>query len=143
MAQFDHLWDLLKQRWEKVAPSIDRRPLPDLHLLKNMGSSPSLPVLCVTHPPLSPPPYTQSRAAKDKLQLAQPQNPTKIQYCKEQNSYNFLLCTVGGSSNLSHLKQKGCNFHPTTYQPQPRMIIVRFVNRYIIIISKKLQNNYV
>ena len=41
MAQFDHLWDLLKQRWEKVAPSIDQTPLPDLHLLKNMGSSPN------------------------------------------------------------------------------------------------------
>ena len=41
MAQFDHLWNLLRQRWEKVDLSIDRAPLPDLHLLKNMGSSPN------------------------------------------------------------------------------------------------------
>ena len=33
--------DSLERRWEKIEVSIDRTPLPDLHLLKNMGSSPN------------------------------------------------------------------------------------------------------
>lgn len=31
----------LRERWEKIDLTIDRTPLPDLHLLKNMGSSPN------------------------------------------------------------------------------------------------------
>lgn len=41
MALFDHLTRLLRERWKKIDLSIDRTPLPDLHLLKNMGSSPN------------------------------------------------------------------------------------------------------
>ena len=41
MAHVQHLWRLLTERWEKIALSIDRTPLPDLDLLKNMDSSPN------------------------------------------------------------------------------------------------------
>lgn len=36
-----HLYRLLSERWEKIELSIDLTPLPDLQLLKNMGSSPN------------------------------------------------------------------------------------------------------
>lgn len=41
MARFEHLCRLLRERWKKIGLGIDRTSLPDLHILKNMGSSPN------------------------------------------------------------------------------------------------------
>ena len=72
--------DSLEERWHKLELSIDRTPLPDLHLLKNMGSSP--------HGTLYPRDfvnglYTLCDRAHEKVEIIYDENATKADEKRE------------------------------------------------------------